>query len=203
MNIGTPRFHASIVKAIADSSFRPTDEDVVTLVQTKVKAGAVDEGVGDTYFNVLRTEACDNYERDVASGMLESIDAANKRLMVLVNRGAITPDIEASEYDDSDTKATKYAERQKRTAFARTSASALRRYVKAGGDLLTLTLGKSATEKLAAKLEGEASEAAGENTPEAKVAKRLAGLITALNQIDEGSRPTVLRHVISTLEASC
>lgn len=206
MNAKTPRFHASIVKLIAESSFRPTDDDVVTLVQTKVKAGTVDEGIGDTYFSVLRTEAVDNYEKMMAVGpeaQLEAIDAANKRLMVLVNRGAITPDIEASEHDTAEVKAVKYAERQKRTGFARSSASVLRRAVKSGMDLTEITEGKSATERSIRSAEAEAAEAAGENTPEAKVAKRLASLITALNQMDEAPRKTALAHVIATLNSAC
>lgn len=205
--MGTPRFHSSIVNIVAESAYRPTDEQLSQLVQTKVKAGKVDDGIGDTYFGVLVANSQDEYTKIAAigaEGYLEAVDAANKRLLEVVKAAVITPEIEAKESDDSTTKEIKYKERQKRTGFARSSASVLRRWIRAGGDLMVLEPGttKSTVDTTAKQEEEKAAEAAGENTPEAKVAKRLASLITALNQLDDSHKAGYVAHCIEALKAS-
>lgn len=194
-----PYFHTSIVKIAAGSDYNLSDEDLGTLVETKVKAGAVDAGVGDTYFRVLvrrsQIEVATAGEGTHTDAVLAGVDRAHKGMMAIVNDRVITPDIAPKDSDSSETKAEKRAERQRRTGFARSSKSALVRWIKAGGDLMGLNPAdatKSGCERTAVETEKAAAEAAGENTPQAKVAKRLAGLITALNQIDDAAERAAL-----------
>lgn len=202
----TIRFHNSIVKAVTESNFRPSDEEVVTLVQTKIKAGAVDDGIGDTYFGVLVGRTQDKAYRGAdQERVLEALAEAHKELMVLVNKGAITPDVAANDKDDAETKREKYAERQRRTGFARSSASTLKRWIVGGGDIFALDpkdAKKSTIQAEGKAMADEAAEEAGENTPEAKVAKRLASLLTALSQLPESDLPAAIAHCCATIKAA-
>jgi hypothetical protein len=200
------RFHSSIVKSISESNFRPSDDDIVTLVQTKVKAGAVDEGIGDTYFGVLVGRTQDKVSKYAdTEATLKGLDAVHKELMVLVNKGAITPEVQPNKADDSETKARKHGERQRRTGFARSAASTLRRWISAGGNIHEVDAANAKKSRFtveAKEAETEAANEAGLNTPEGKVAKRLASLITALQQVDEATRGNVLAETINTLKTS-
>ena len=197
-----PRFHTSIVKTIQSDDYNVDDNVLETLVNTKVKAGKVDDGIGDTYLSVLLKRSQNEMagqKRDEDS-QLAAIDRAHKGMYKVVKRAVITPEI------SDQTKSENRAERDRRGGFARSSASVLRRYVKSGGSLFDLEPGKvrkTAMEKAAKELEHQAREAAGENTPEAKVAKRLASLITALNQIEDNKARMAARDAaVATLNKS-
>jgi hypothetical protein len=176
--MSNPYFHVSIVKTVAADDYDCTDADLSVLVATKVKAGRVDEGVADTYLGVLvrRSQKAVNSSKDY----MEAIDKAHKGMYAVAKKAEITPEIEDL------TKKENRTERDRRTVFARTAATTLRKWVEAGGDLLALIpadVRKTALTTDAKKLAEKAADPA-ENTPEAKVAKRLAGLITALNQVE-------------------
>jgi hypothetical protein len=68
---------------------------------------------------------------------------------------------------------------------------------------LTPEDGKYKVQTAAKEAEQQAAQDKGENTPEAKVAKRLASLITALNLIeDANARMAALSNCTATLRAS-
>jgi hypothetical protein len=200
MNI---RFHSTIIAAVRAASYRVTDGDLDKLIQTKVAGDAVTTMLDDDYFRVQlrRTKDADIQSPGDA---LEAHKFVAKGMLDRVNAITITPDIKPNPADSSEVKAEKTAKRQTATNFARSAACVLRKYIEMGGDLGALdpeVHGKNAVASLTRTLKAEADEESGENTPEAKVAKRLASLITALNQLDPTAKGAAVAGCISTLKS--
>lgn len=187
--MGNPTFHASIIRTVAESAYEIDDATVADLVSKAVKAGVVSGVLNENYFGVLVTRArrALGTATVTVESQLEAIETANKPLQGIVN-SSVAAVVEARTDLAKDERAR---ERNRLSGFARSAVSVLRRWVKAGGDLSALEVGaykKSRFEREAAEHEKAAAGEAGENTPEAKVAKRLASLITALNQLDASHR---------------
>jgi hypothetical protein len=81
----------------------------------------------------------------------------------------------------------------------------LRRWIKAGGNLMNVSLDgdikKSQFEAQCRETEKAEAEAKGENTPEGKVSKRLASLLTALGQLEDRQREEYIKHCVSSIES--
>jgi len=203
MNI---RFHSTIIASIRAASFRVTDEELDKLIGTKVAGDKVADTLGDDYFRVqLRRTKDADYQNP--GNPLEVHGTVAKTMLDRVNKVVITPDIKPSAADSSEVKAEKTAKRQAASNFARSAACVLRKYIEMGGDLGALdpeVHGKNAVASLTRTMKAEADEESGENTPEAKVAKRLASLITALNQIPGGSaRNAAVAQCVDVIQRSC
>jgi hypothetical protein len=194
MNI---RFHSSIVKVIRGNSFRVTDDDVAKLADTKVASDSVGDVLGDDYFRVLLRRVTDEY--GITPGNQgDLIDTHAKHMLGVVADRVITDDIKANPEDSTEVKADKTKKRGQRTQFARSAASVLRRFVKAGGFVGNLdpeVHGKSAVDTEAKRLEAEATAENGEaeaetsgKSPAEKCMSRLASLLTAVRQLSELDR---------------
>jgi hypothetical protein len=193
MTAMTPRFHASVVRTVRESQYQVTDGDLGELIKTKAKAGAVDSAVGDTYFGVLVARSIKGCAgSDQQDKQLAAVDEAHKGMLTVVHEAL-------------NTKTMDRAEKQSATGFARSAASVLRRWIKAGGDLMNVSLDgdikKSQFEAQCREAEKEEAEAKGENTPEGKVSKRLASLLTALGQLDAIQREAYIKHCVSAIES--
>jgi hypothetical protein len=193
MTAMTPRFHASVVRTVRESQYQVTDGDLGELIKTKAKAGAVDVAVGDTYFGVLVARSiCGHSPHLGMEDALSSVDAAHKGMLTVVHEAL-------------NTKTMDRAEKQSATGFARSAASVLRRWIKAGGNLMDVDLDgdikKSQFEAQCRETEKAEAEAKGENTPEGKVSKRLASLLTALGQLDAIQREAHIKHCVSAIES--
>jgi hypothetical protein len=192
MTAMTPRFHASVVRTVRESQYQVIDGDLGELIKTKAKAGAVDVAVGDTYFGVLVARSVTLSGRGGEQAQLAAVDEAHKGMLTVVHEAL-------------NTKTMDRAEKQSATGFARSAASVLRRWIKAGGDLMNVSLDgdikKSQFEAQCREAEKEEAEAKGENTPEGKVSKRLASLLTALGQLEDRQREEYIKHCVSAIES--
>jgi hypothetical protein len=203
MNI---RFHSTIIAAVRAASYRVTEDELVKLIETKVAGDKVTGMLDDDYFRIQLRRNKDADHQNPGDA-LEVHKVVSKAMLDRVNAITITPDIKPNPADSSEVKAEKTAKRQAASNFARSAACVLRKYIEMGGDLGALdpeVHGKNAVASLTRTMKAEADEESGENTPEAKVAKRLASLITALNQIPGGSaRNAAVAQCVDVIQRSC
>ena len=183
------RFHNSVVKAVQDNQYDVNDDELGRLVETKFKAGAVDERVGDSYFRILVRRS----QRVAEGNDMERVNAAHKPMYKIVRERAVTPDVAPKKSDSSLRKAEKHRVRNSRTQFARTAKSALVQWLSASesntlDSLDVESVTKAGLERDTRDLRSKAAEDAGENTPEGRVHKRLAALITALQGIEDAHK---------------
>lgn len=134
---------------------------------------------------------------------LKALETAHATLYPAVRRGVETPDVEPLEGLLTDEANRRSAERNRRSNYARTSAYALRRYVKAGGDLRRLVVTTATKNGVI-----EATPSAGgveEDTRPARIkraATRLAALAEELASADKPAAEAAVREALSTLMGS-
>jgi len=197
--MSTIRFHKTIVAVCTESEYRINNDTLGQLIRTKAASGAVDEKLADDSFRVLLRRVKD--EEAQGKPALEALEYHHKGIMEVATAVLITPDIAANPKDDTDTKKTKTAARQKATGFLRSSACVLRKYVRIHGTVKALdpmVHGKSAVEDMC-------DDDTATKTPEEQVQARLASLMTALGKAyaeDNARGKALYAHCIAALNTS-
>lgn len=140
----------NVFTSLAESGYESDRPRVVELGRIYAAGGIVAERVGTTYLRVLTSYArgCARASGHDAKGAVEQ---SHKRHLPLIISGITTPDVQiansgtpeclhmnAAQLRDENKRRS--LERNRRSNFARTAASALRKYVLAGGDLSAIPL---------------------------------------------------------------
>lgn len=136
------------ISQIEKANYLATTEDVERMAREQFDASQLQGRTNTTYFRILlasvqqalvgkpvlragrgQLAALDSVKH------LEAFEEVNSRLYAAVIRGTVTPDIEPVDgLSDAETQ-RRSQERNRRNNFARTAASAMRRYIKNGGDV--------------------------------------------------------------------
>lgn len=189
-----------IMSASKSAGWNLDDNMVKTLVSAKVGADAAANGVGDDYFRVLVVRSVNA----PGANDQEKVTVAHSGLYALVTEVAITDALKNAEGDDDNTKKAKAQERNRRTNFARSAVSTLRRYLKAGGTLSEIDVATASKTSInnAAVSKEQAASGTDENSPESQIIKRLAALVTAIQKFEGTDKAAHQQACIDAIKAA-
>lgn len=128
-----------VISGISESGYTPTLAQLRELAALSVGATRLKDTIGTTYLRALARRARDLSV--VHGSFLIAVDMAHKALYPPILEGVTTDDVKPL-HDPAYRAENKRRslERNARSNFARTAASALRKFVAAGGDLLRLDI---------------------------------------------------------------
>jgi hypothetical protein len=125
---------------------------------------------------------------------LEAFERVNTELYGAVIRGSVTPDVADSDSLKTEERRERSLARNRRTNYARTAASAIRGFIRGGGDVTRIPVG-SATKSELLKRGMNATT----GTPETRIeraATRLMSAIETLGEEDEAAAREVLQATL-------
>jgi hypothetical protein len=136
----------TIIAKLSKGHWVATENDVETLAHERYANAVVVAGADSTYLRVVLVAAQAKLGRARGrtaprvntEGQLTVLAEVHERFYAAVLRGVTTPEIAIEPELDSKEQRARSLERNSRSAFARSAASTLTAYVKAGGDLRAL-----------------------------------------------------------------
>jgi hypothetical protein len=192
----------STISTIEQKNFLATDDDVERLAREFRDAQALGRSTAGTYLKILLAAVqvaltgkpvlrAPRGPAPVLDDILkaehrEALEAQHERLYAAVLRGAVTPDIEPGDGLKPDEARRRAIERNRRTNYARTAASTLRAYIRAGGDVRRVAVPAASKGSLAARTSPapQAPEEAVKRRVHA-AAGRLTAAVEELAQVDK------------------
>lgn len=135
----------NIIDNIEKHHYVATDAQVEMLARDHYTANSAALRANGTYLRVLiaacQAELGQKRGRTPAvEAQLVVLERVHERFYAAVLRGTLTPDVEAAAALDSTERGRRQLERNRRSGFARSAATTLRNYIRAGGDLRGLDL---------------------------------------------------------------
>lgn len=203
----------NILTQIENAHYLATAETIEKLAATRFDSQALADRAQGTYFRAvlastqkaiagkptLRTRRNGRAALSASevANHLEAFERVNTELYGAVIRGSVTPDVEDSESLKPEVRRERSLARNRRTNYARTAASAIRGFIRGGGDVTRIAVGSASKSEL---LKRGVNATTG--TPESRVeraASRLMSSLEALGKDDEAAAREVLQ---STLKRS-
>lgn len=185
-----------------------TDHEVELLAAAHLACSEAAKRTDGSYLRILvavlqqRFDGVKNRKRVSAADLKahsEYLAETHTRLYAFVLKGVTTPDVMDEETLDVDTRRGRAAVRNSRAAFARSSASTLQMYIRAGGDVRGLDVMSVSK----GQLRTFAAQAAGANTPALLMSatlKRLEGQANTLAEDDPDEARTLVGDCIERLQ---
>lgn len=126
------------------TNYLATDAQVASLAKDYVQNASGVESARGTYLKIhlahaLQEIAKGTAKRHTAAETLAAVETTHARLYAVVLEAVTTPDIAKAEDLSPEESRRRAQERNRRSAFARSSRSELANFIKLGGRLLTLT----------------------------------------------------------------
>ncbi len=126
---------------------------------------------------------------------LEAFERVNTELYGAVIRGSVTPDVADSDSLKPDERRERSLARNRRTNYARTAASAIRGFIRGGGDVTRIAVG-SATKSALLQRGMNATTA----TPESRVERAATRLMASVETLGKGDESAAREVLQSTLK---
>jgi hypothetical protein len=200
----------NVLQQIEKRSYLATDEQIRALAAANYQAGADLTNTGSTYLRILiagtqaelgstpRLRAVRG-AKDAAPEMeaaLNALQAVHERYYALVLEAITTEDVEDKPTLRKAEKSRRALERNRRGNFARTSASLVRAYIRAGCNILALVV-PTATKSL---LRSAVLQKKAPPTPEVIVERNVSAVVTRIEEL-QADRPDLATITIQTLLA--
>jgi hypothetical protein len=200
----------NILTQIANANYLATPETIEKLAATRFDSQALADRAQGTYFRAVLAST----QKAIAgkptlrvrgngraaltapqiANHLETFERVNAELYGAVIRGSVTPEVADSESLKPEVRRERSLARNRRTNYARTAASAIRGFIRGGGDLTRIAVGSATKSEL---LKRGVNATTG--TPESRVeraATRLMSSLEALGKDDEVAARELLQTTL-------
>lgn len=132
----------TIVSKLVQGEYSASEQDIESLALERYNNHGTVNQTDNTYLRVLtRNAQSRNGTARNRRTQVKHVNAAHVAFYAAVIRGVTTHDIAHDDTVDKAEKTRRSLERNRRSAFARTSKSTLVGYIKSGGDLRALDIG--------------------------------------------------------------
>lgn len=204
-----------IFKQIEKANYLASAEDVQSMTSVHLDAQQTVSRTHGTYFRILvactqkdicgkptlraRSHAGDGAQIDTAAH-LEAFERINSSLYAAVLRASVPAELEGNDRLNADEARRRSLERNRRTNFARSSATTLRQFIKRGGNVLRLsvpTVTKNAVAAMTPAAEGEGQPS--EDRARRKAARAASQIIATAEAIAESDKPSAIAVLQDTL----
>lgn len=200
---------------IEKNNYLATPEAIEQMARDQYAAAESQNRIATTYFRVLiATTQAQLLGKPVlrvrVSGagldtmaQLKVFEEVNEGLYHAVLRGITTPDLEHQDNLSAAEKSRRAKERNRRSTFARSAASTLRKYIKTGGDLRRLSIVSVTKNGLTASLPASGAPAEGQAQRRARrAATTLLTVVEGLAADDRGQATQLIQEAMDSLAAT-
>ncbi len=205
----------STLQAIQKANYLATEADVENLAREYVTAQHLLAGSRTTYFRillagtqvalagkpVLRAKPSASILDDQIPAHLEAFENVNARLYAAVVRGSVTPDVADAPNLSTDEANRRASERNRRNNYARSAASTIRSYIRAGHDITRISVLTATKNSMAV---ANSTRSVIDQSPEERLHRRvkaatsrLAGLVTDLAGMDRSAATAALQETMA------
>jgi len=203
----------SLIESIEKNHYLATEQDVEALARSFLDAETFRRNTRSTYFRILLAGAQveltgkptlraprgrhGSLSDEAKAAQAVALDAVHTRLYAAVLKGVVTPEIEGGTGEEGRRRAL---ERNRRSGFARSAASTLRRYVREGGDLTRLSVLTATKNSLTQRQAGVPGEDRARKLI-ARAARRFAAQVERLAGVDRGLAVEAVRMSMDEINA--
>ncbi len=204
----------STLQNIQKANYLVDENDVETLAREYVNSQQSLAGSRTTYFRILlahvqvalagkpalRSKPAASLTEEQIGKHLEAFETTNSRLYAAVVRGSITPEIADSPNLSTDESNRRAIERNRRNNYARSAASTMRAYIRAGHDITRISVLNASKNSMTvsngariavAAVPGERLHRRVKNTT-----TKLTNLVSELASLDRGAAIAALQEVM-------
>jgi hypothetical protein len=193
----------STIDSLAKHHYVATEAQVESLAREQYTAASQVAVANSTYLRVLiagcQAELGQRRRGPVrVDAQLELLEKVHARFYAAVMRGVTTEDIAQDESLDRTERGRRQLERNRRSGFARSAATTLRNYVRAGGDLRALevdSVSKSDLQKFVASQESPDTDKFGQ-----RIARGEKTILNAIKQQARASPDKAVENLEALLE---
>lgn len=203
----------NILTKIQNAKFLASDTDIEAMARDRQSATHSEAVITGTYLRVLAAHLAHEApgvkrrrltDADVTQH-LAALRSINNRCYAAVSRAVITSDVADSTKLPRADRAIRAQERNRRTNYARTAVSALRRYVEAGGDVRNLdvpTITKGHLRARAARMKPAAPAVTATRLERhaRNLAEKLTADVRALGKLDLQQAAALVTALVEQIE---
>jgi hypothetical protein len=197
------------IASIEKANYLATPDAVEQMAREQLQAAETQTRASATYFRVLLATTQEKLlgkpvlrvrlgsaggDPDLVQQM-RVFEEVNEALYAAVLRGVTTPDLEHQDSLSAQEKARRAKERNRRSTFARSAASTLRKYIRTGGDLRKVAVVSATKNGMTASLPASGAPAEGQAQRRARrAAATLLSVVEGLAADDRGQAAGLIRE---------